>query len=149
MQGTTQPTASGGFQTSNVLERCGSRRQIPLPRASPYDSTANGQALMVSNGSSDEADPFGIFLPSLHPFRVAVRKFMASQPYEWTDPRAYELALTDKWMYLLGPLPPADPCGNHPEDPCPPTPVELWSAPAPKERATSRQREPHKSKPVE
>jgi hypothetical protein len=133
VQGTTQPTASGGFTTTTYLERCGTQLHTTLPWAGRFGTTGSAHAIMLASGSSNEADPYGILLPSLQPFSVAVGSFLAttSFPEQNNNAEPYELFLTARRMYLMAPYPPLG-CGNHPDYPCPPTPAQLWYAPTPK-----------------
>jgi hypothetical protein len=134
-QGTARPSAA--YATKSFLQRCGSRLHRTLAWAGRSAATGNAHAIMSALGSTDQSDPQGIFLPSLRPFKIAVRSFLAttSFPQQYNSAESYELFVTARRIYLMAPYP-APGCGNHPDVPCPPMPAQLWYAPTPKQPPT-------------
>jgi hypothetical protein len=134
-QGTTRPAP--GLTTKTFLQRCGTHLHRALPWAARFASTGNAHAIMSSPGSTDLQNPEGIFLPSLQPFRIAVRSFLSttSFPEQYNSAESYALFLSARRMYLMAPYP-APGCGNHPDFPCPPMPAQLWYAPIPRQALT-------------
>lgn len=132
-RGTTRPTAPGGITTATYLERCGTHLHIKTPWQSSRGSSdiaGNQDAIVSVPGSA--SNPTGLFLPSLQRFSINVESFLATTSFhlEYNAVESYQLFLTKHRMYLMAPYP-APGCGNHPADPCPPTPAQLWLAPAP------------------